>query len=187
MIYFISGGVRSGKSYYAEQLARLLIKPNSSLHYLATSIPYDKEMKQRVKHHQIERDKQEFCWKTWEVPRFVDRIYPLFASEDVILLDCLTNLVSNELFYGWEKNLNYWKEQRYREQLFDRLMETILLIAKKPFPTVIVSNEVFQDIPTEDEGTSYFLQLLGSLHQRIVELSEQAILVESGLPLIKKG
>lgn len=56
MKQLILGGARSGKSKLAEQTARQLSeKQNKSLHYVATALPFDDEMRERIKHHQAQR------------------------------------------------------------------------------------------------------------------------------------
>ena len=60
-IILVTGGARSGKSNFAESLC---IKQNNRTAYIATSIPFDDEMKNRVKKHQESRPKE---WKTYEI------------------------------------------------------------------------------------------------------------------------
>lgn len=60
MIYYISGGERSGKSSYAERLAESL---SSAPIYLATSRIWDANFKKRVQRHIDDRGEQ---WSTVE-------------------------------------------------------------------------------------------------------------------------
>ncbi|KHF30608.1 Bifunctional adenosylcobalamin biosynthesis protein CobP [Anoxybacillus sp. BCO1] len=55
MIVFISGGVRSGKSSFAEQWAKTMVEATHSLHYIATAMRTDEEMEARIAHHQKQR------------------------------------------------------------------------------------------------------------------------------------
>ena len=56
MIYFITGGERSGKSSYAQKLAlHLTNRPV----YLATAKKWDEDFEKRIARHQAERDE---CW-----------------------------------------------------------------------------------------------------------------------------
>ncbi|MBU8907185.1 bifunctional adenosylcobinamide kinase/adenosylcobinamide-phosphate guanylyltransferase [Desertibacillus haloalkaliphilus] len=186
MMIFVTGGVRSGKSHFAEQLVQKCAKSNSTLHYIATSICVDQEMEERVQRHQDERMKQTQRWLTSEASRHIESCFSKIDEKDVVLLDCLTNLVSNELFYGWQEGDEKWKDEDYRNRLFERLAMTLTILKKKANTTVIVSNELFQgELPT-DPGTLYYLHFLGNLHQFVVHLSDTAMLVEAGIPIIKK-
>lgn len=99
-ILFISGGVRSGKSTFAEELAReYAIEEEANLHYIATSVVIDAEMKERIFLHQKGREKQVLKWTTWEKPVHLGELTCEFQKSDILLLDCLTTLVGNELFF----------------------------------------------------------------------------------------
>src|SRR5690625_1896099 len=98
-IIFITGGARSGKSSFAEDYAAAKAQQKAvGLNYIATSKPSDEEMVQRIKMHQRDRKKSENPWETWEWPFDLHEIVSHFKQSDVILLDCLTVLLSNELF-----------------------------------------------------------------------------------------
>ncbi|MEM6736512.1 MAG: bifunctional adenosylcobinamide kinase/adenosylcobinamide-phosphate guanylyltransferase, partial [Bacteroidota bacterium] len=53
MVYFITGGERSGKSRYAMDLA---LELSDQPVYLATSRKWDTDFEKRVQRHQDERD-----------------------------------------------------------------------------------------------------------------------------------
>ena len=59
-IVLITGGARSGKSTYAEKLA---METKGRVLYIATSIPFDDEMKDRVKKH---KERRPATWNTFE-------------------------------------------------------------------------------------------------------------------------
>src|SRR5512140_3072787 len=87
---FIIGGARSGKSTYAERLAA---QEGGRVMYIATAQPLDDEMRARIAAHQRKRPA---AWQTRELSADVGRQFlaqPLEA--DVVLVDCLTLLVSN--------------------------------------------------------------------------------------------
>lgn len=186
MFIFITGGVRSGKSSYAEQLANKFAQRKKVIHYIATSIPYDEEMKERIACHQLDRKKQSIAYVTYEVSVNIGTIARKFQKDDVILLDCLTTLLSNELFAGWEQGVELWKEQEKREEIFQQIMMTFKELQKEAI-LIVVSNEVLHDIIPKEESTFLYLQMLGKLHQAIVEICDAAILVEAGIPIFKKG
>lgn len=131
---------------------------------------------------QQERRLQPIQWVTWEQPRNVHELTGQFRSEDVILLDCLTNWLANELFHeqGWEN-------ETYCRQKAEQMLTTITQLATVTKAVVIVSNEVFFGGVPQDIGTYHFMKMLGWLHQRIVQLASCAIVVQHGIPIVKKG
>ncbi|MFC0559822.1 bifunctional adenosylcobinamide kinase/adenosylcobinamide-phosphate guanylyltransferase [Halalkalibacter alkalisediminis] len=189
MILFITGGVRSGKSEYAETRALNLLsrKKHDRLYYIATSHIYDREMKARVEKHQHQRAKSGANWQVYEQSREIDELLPKFQEGDVILLDCLTTLLSNELFVGWEINQEKWKSNDFIRELEMKMKRLFTEMAVSSYSVFVVSNEVSYDLPVKELGTNVYMKLLGRLHQFIVSLASEAILVEHGLPCFKKG
>ncbi|WP_061840943.1 bifunctional adenosylcobinamide kinase/adenosylcobinamide-phosphate guanylyltransferase [Tetragenococcus halophilus] len=178
-VIFITGGVRSGKSAFAEQLAiNHAEKTSSNLHYIACGIPSDKEMQERIRRHQYDRAQSSFSWMTWEQPIHLSHIAKQFTKQDMILLDCVTTLLNNYLFQKDIKNKNV---------ALKLMREDITTLCNYAGIVIIVSNEVLQDIPYENKLTLNYQELLGNTHQEIVNIADSAILVESGIPLVKKG
>ena len=92
MIVFISGGVKSGKSGRALELAREWRGPVS---FIATAEALDDEMKGRIERHKAERSG--FGFTTIEEP--LDLAAALVRSGEYVLVDCLTMLVNNIMYY----------------------------------------------------------------------------------------
>ena len=94
---FISGGVRSGKSAFAE---RLLVEEATAaqgrLLYIASGRAVDKEMKQRIERHKL--DRAEESWLTIEQPVDLEKVLPFIQQKDFVLWDCLTTWLANELY-----------------------------------------------------------------------------------------
>ncbi|ANB60883.1 bifunctional adenosylcobinamide kinase/adenosylcobinamide-phosphate guanylyltransferase [Anoxybacteroides amylolyticum] len=182
MVIFISGGVRSGKSGIAERTVRSLASPTSTIHYIATANVTDDEMRERVICHQQARRLQPVEWVTWEQPRNVHELIGKVCTEDVVLLDCLTNWVANELFaeQGWEK-------ESYCRRKADDIFATINELSAVAKAVVIVSNELFSGGVLQDIGTYHFMKMLGWLHQQVVRVASSAIVVQHGILIVKKG
>lgn len=176
---FITGGVRSGKSAFAEQFAiKRAQKKQLKLHYVACGVPFDKEMKERIARHQKDRELSEVQWNTWEQEVELATIASAFTNGDLILLDCITTLVNNYLFR--EENLK-------ASEVLQLAEKDIGSIHEHAGEVILVSNEVFQDKPFQHVFTRNYQYILGKLHQQIVRLADTAIVVESGMPLWKKG
>ena len=100
-IIFVTGGVRSGKSRFAQKLAQ---KFPGSKAYLATAQALDAEMEKRITRHQKSRPR---TWQTLEEPVHIgDVIQKEGRRFDLILLDCLTLWLSNLMMAGWSQKEN---------------------------------------------------------------------------------
>lgn len=154
---FISGGVRSGKSAFAEQQAQQLAGAQQlPLIYAATSVAFDEEMQQRIEHHQQDRALQQ--WHTVEVPYSVE---PLMQQQGVILFECVTT---------WLSNIMYTQS----EQLTERIEQFQQFVQLHHANLVIVSNELLFELPSVYEETELYRRELGKLHQWLVLQSDAA-------------
>ena len=89
-IILVTGGARSGKSNFAESLC---INQNNRTAYIATSVAFDEEMKNRVMKHQESRPKE---WKTYEIYKDIYSIVEtLDKNHDTVIMDCVTLIVNN--------------------------------------------------------------------------------------------
>ncbi|MDM5205890.1 bifunctional adenosylcobinamide kinase/adenosylcobinamide-phosphate guanylyltransferase [Cytobacillus kochii] len=182
-IIFISGGVRSGKSQLAEKLAiDRAHYHGKQLHYIATAQPSDKEMVLRIKHHQKHRQESGMKWMTWEQPRNVHQLATHYSSNDIILLDCLTTLLNNEFFYE-----NRWSDYEFQQQIFKNLVQGIKELSSKVDTLILVSNEIFHDVISDEPLVLVYGKMLGRLHQKIVALADEAYLVDAGCLIQMKG
>ncbi len=92
-ITLVLGGARSGKSVFAENIA----KKFHNVVYIATAEAKDDEMRERVRMHRARRPHD---WKTIEAPFQVDRVVAdLNGKADIIFIDCITLYVTNMLLY----------------------------------------------------------------------------------------
>jgi len=184
-IIFITGGVRSGKSSFAEMLTADTWKKSNSgqLHYIAAMQPSDAEMRVRILKHREGRNQSGLDWKTWEKPVSIGELASFFHQQDVVLLDCLTTWLNNELFF----EENNWQKESFLADLFEEMWNGIVLVAQKVRTLVIVSNEVLNEPIASNELVFQYSRLLGKLHQRIVASASRAFLVETGIPVEMKG
>ncbi|WP_085991582.1 bifunctional adenosylcobinamide kinase/adenosylcobinamide-phosphate guanylyltransferase [Oceanobacillus senegalensis] len=182
MLTFITGGVRSGKSSIAEKLAiKAASEIDGQLHYVATSKLTDKEMADRIKRHQKDRKCSSYPWNTWEKESNLEVLSTSFTKNDIVLLDCMTTWLSNELFSEHEM----WKKRE--SEVVHHMIKAVHHISESCHHLIIVSNEVFFEPVYENELVFTYCRLLGKLHQEIVRIANQAYLVEFGLPITMKG
>ncbi|WP_026566966.1 bifunctional adenosylcobinamide kinase/adenosylcobinamide-phosphate guanylyltransferase [Bacillus sp. UNC41MFS5] len=182
-LIFITGGVRSGKSSFAERKA-IEIASNSGgrLNYLATGVASDSEMQERIEKHQQGRLAGACQWKTYEQSVQIGKMADEFNAEDVVLLDCLTTLLNNELFSTEQK----WDE-RFLTTVKDTILTGITSIKERAGTMLIVSNEVLNESLLGEEMVFTYGRLLGQIHQYLVREADQVFLVEAGIPIVRKG
>jgi adenosylcobinamide kinase/adenosylcobinamide-phosphate guanylyltransferase len=159
MIVLVSGGVRSNKSLFAESLI------NNNKVYIATMKFSDKETKKRIVAHQKRRDKS---WSNYEV--YNNLSYNIEYNNKEILLDCLTNLVTNELLEGKDKNY-----------IIESIYNAIVEISKNTDKLVIVTNNVFEEVDDYSELTEDFLEVLGKLSVSISQIADYVYICEAGI------
>jgi adenosylcobinamide kinase / adenosylcobinamide-phosphate guanylyltransferase len=182
-LIFITGGVRSGKSSFAEKIAmETADEKGGQLWYLATGVSSDLEMKERIEKHKRDREKAKFQWKTLERSVQISGIANQFNGEDIVLLDCVTTLLNNELFT---------REQEWNELLLEKVKESIIsgiiAIRNRAKNLIVVSNEVLHEPLSGNEMVLTYGKLLGQIHQRLVSEADQAYLIEASIPIIMKG
>jgi adenosylcobinamide kinase/adenosylcobinamide-phosphate guanylyltransferase len=189
MLIFISGGVRSGKSSFAEKCAMEAAYGGRSLHYIATAATAavtDAEMAERIKHHQEIRRQSGTDWQTWEQPAQLAKISDRFNKTDVVLLDCLTILLSNELF-DTENGSTDWKQVSYQKDVFRSIIDAVMRIENNSAVVIVVSNELLSEPFSTDQVTAVYLRLIAQLHKMFVSVCNKAYLVEHGVPIKMKG
>ncbi|MDA8415758.1 MAG: bifunctional adenosylcobinamide kinase/adenosylcobinamide-phosphate guanylyltransferase [Betaproteobacteria bacterium] len=168
--HLILGGVRSGKSAYAEELAR---RSGLPVTYLATARAEDEEMRARIHHHQRTRPAQ---WRTIEEPMaVVDCLEHLAQPHQCILLDCLTLWMTHLLL-----DSDAGRSHREAQRLLERLPHW-------PGCLILVSNETGMGITPLGELTRRFGDEMGRLHQALAHACDAVTLVVAGLPLNLKG
>jgi len=166
MIELVLGGARSGKSCYAEGVAKASNKP---VIYIATSEVRDNEMAQRVAIHQSQRPIE---WLVIEEPfALANQLQENSRVDNCILVDCLTLWLSNCLF--GETQIS-WDD--YKQQLLTTL-------TKLPGQVILVSNEVGCGIVPMGEMSRQFVDQAGWLHQAIAALVPKVTLVTAGIPM----
>jgi adenosylcobinamide kinase / adenosylcobinamide-phosphate guanylyltransferase len=158
---FITGGIKSGKSSYALSRANLL---EGNKNFLATAVPFDKEMKNRIIRHKEERGPE---YNTIEESLDIH----LF-SKDNIILDCVTVWMNNLFYNGREDE---WKI------ILNSFLEA------NTGNIIIVSNEVgLGNIPMDPLGRKYN-EYLAAANKIIAASMDELVLMVSGIPLRIKG
>lgn len=162
MILFITGGARSGKSSYAQQLA-LSLSDNPV--YIATAKVWDDDFKKKVIRHQSERDER---WTNIEERRNVSM---LPVDEKICVIDCVTLWLTNffiDTKHDIDASLALFKEQ------IDNLQ-------KKTGTFIIISNEIGMGVHAESEIGRKFTDLQGWANQYVAAKATEVTLMVSGI------
>lgn len=170
----VTGGVRSGKSRYAESL----LAAHEQVTYLAPGpVPdpvTDPEWAARVAIHQAARPKG---WSTVETSRVAEA---LGSSEQPVLLDCLGTWLTAvvDALDTWDVPLSRWQPS------FDDQLEALVEVWRSfPGLAVAVTNEVGWGLVSEHRSGRIFTDLLGRTNQAIAAVSDRVVLVVAGRTL----
>jgi len=174
----VTGGVRSGKSRYAEALVTHFLSAGENALYLATLHAGDDEMVRRIAAHRARRDER---WRTLETP-----LSPAAAlresRERVVLLDCLSGLVANALLEHETED-----EEALMEAVMNRVEDLISAAKATQKVVVVVTNEVGSGVvPAYALGRRY-RDALGLANARVAAAADAVTLCVVGLPQILKG
>ena len=164
MIYYISGGERSGKSSYAQKLAEEL---SDKPYYLATSRIWDKDFQKRVDRPVSDRDER---WTTLEEEKEISKV---ILKNSVVVIDCVTLWLTNfymDTKYDVSESLRLAKIEIEKLQNLDATI-------------IIISNEIGMGIHSEHETGRKFTELQGWTNQAIAKIADKATFMVSGLPL----
>ncbi|MCH2225303.1 MAG: bifunctional adenosylcobinamide kinase/adenosylcobinamide-phosphate guanylyltransferase [Crocinitomicaceae bacterium] len=163
-VHLITGGQRSGKSEYAEELT---LSESSSAVYVATSKVWDDEHKNRINIHIARRGEE---WTTIEEEMNISK---LKLEGKTVLLDCVTLWLTNiyDAFeYDQKKTLEFAKNQ------WDEML-------MKDMELFVVGNEIGLGVIPMDKGTRSFVDMHGAMNQYIAKSADKVTLMVSGIPM----
>ncbi|MGF7185763.1 adenosylcobinamide kinase/adenosylcobinamide-phosphate guanylyltransferase [Desulfitispora alkaliphila] len=179
-VILITGGIRSGKSKFAEELVE---KTGKEIIYLATAKvdAEDLEMKKRVNLHQKRRP---VSWFTFEEQQDLSNVLKLENLEKYhsVLLDNLSNILTNNFFVN-ESEIT----EDDLEAIVNSTISTINELKIKGINVVIVTDEVGLSLVSPYKSGRQFQDYLGLLNQKVAEICDEVYLVVAGIPVqIKK-
>lgn len=144
MTVLISGGVKNGKTYHAQRLAKAL-SGKGPLYYIATMAPVDREDDERIARHIAEREGWGF--ETIECPTDIMSCVYRGRPQGVFLLDSTTALLANEMFS---------KDGSVDHRAAERVAEEIRAFASCVEGLVVVSDSIYSDAQTYSELTQEY-------------------------------
>ncbi len=170
----ILGGARSGKSAYALAQTETAAGP---VLFVATAEPLDEEMRERIARHRAERPP---AWRTLEAPRNAgEAIRGAAQGAGVIVVDCLTLLISNALL-----SIGDSVDERSAEAATEREVEGILAASKESDAAwIVVSNEVGLGVVPPTPLGRAFRDALGRANQRVAAAADHVVLLVAGIAM----
>ncbi len=168
-LHLITGGARSGKSRYAQQLAGQLT--DAPVYVATASVDRsDAEFDQRIRRHQQERGAE---WTNYEEPRYASRL-PLAGR--VVIIDCVTLWLTNffsDARYDVDASLNLFRQE----------VDQLLAVSAHFF---IVTNEIGMGVHAETAIGRQFTDLQGWANQYLAQRANEVTLMVCGLPVTVK-
>jgi adenosylcobinamide kinase/adenosylcobinamide-phosphate guanylyltransferase len=165
-VALVGGGVRSGKSAFAVELA-LTRGPRRI--FVATARPSDDEMDARIERHRRDRGG---AFDTVEAPLALPEALASLADCDVVVVDCLTLWLSNLLLRG-----------ESAESILAQVDDVARVLARRRYDVVLVTNEVGMSIHPPTALGRAFVEVCGWAHQRIARVADEVYLAVLGVVL----
>ncbi len=176
-ITLILGGARSGKSSYAQSLAE---ESGKTVTFLATAQALDDEMSARIQKHRAERPSN---WETLEVPLGVASQSQRIKS-DVVILDCITLLVSNLLMQFVKDDIV--DEEPFTMEVEKEVNQLIAKMLAQKQDWIIVSNELGLGLVPPYQMGRVYRDGLGWANQRLAREADKVIFMVAGIPTVIK-
>lgn len=174
---FILGGARSGKSSHAQSLAEATGK---SVTFLATAQALDEEMSTRIQKHRAERPAG---WVTLEVPCDLAAHISQIKT-DVVILDCVTLLVSNLLMQFVKDDLV--EEEPFLLAVKKEMEDLLAAIHEQNHEWFIVSNELGLGLVPPYQMGRVYRDALGWANQRLAREADTVLFMVAGIPMVVK-
>ena len=199
MVVLVTGGSGSGKSAFAEEYLMRLSTQTETKYYIATMQPFGEESLAKIRRHQRLRAGKGFTTieQSRDLTKAAQRIAKLpnqFQEEavtinrpensvpfirDTALLECMSNLVANEMF---AKN-----KIRLRDEVTAQILDGIEALNRQLEHLLIVTNNVFEDGISYEETTAEYIEAMGQVNERLAAMADTVIEVVTGIPVVWKG
>jgi len=185
-IYFLLGGVRSGKSTFGEKLASSL---SDRVAYIATSKITDTEMERRIFQHKQRRPKK---WKIYEIKdeqvgnEYIDNIFAEVELEkrDTVLIDCVTNLlfrIINQYDLSDMRILDNKIEKEIKTKVMSFFNTFLDKLKKSSLKIIIISNEIGLGVVPPSPLGRIFRDLMGLINKEIAAVADEVYFFVAGL------
>ncbi|MBM9616790.1 bifunctional adenosylcobinamide kinase/adenosylcobinamide-phosphate guanylyltransferase [Desulfobulbus rhabdoformis] len=180
----ITGGARSGKSSFAEEL---IAQRGQKIGYIATARPFDAEMEDRIAKHRLQRPS---AWQTFETPTNPAQALLEHGNQfDALLLDCMTVMITNRILthdIDWDQP-SVDQLNQIETDILAQVSSLLAAASKSKADLVAVTNEVGYGIVPLAPLSRFFRDCAGRVNQRMAAAADDVFLVVSGIPMQVKG
>lgn len=182
-IILLLGGARSGKSFYAQELAKKMAK---KVLFVATAEAGDEDMRRRIQSHQRSRPA---TWRTLELTQNIGKeIEAEIEDEPLVLIDCVTLLIGNLFGRHDEKEFDSIEDSVLEKEVSAEIDSLLNCLKVTPASFIIISNEVGLGIVPENRMARLYRDLLGRANQKLARNSDEVYFMIAGIPLrVKPG
>ncbi len=171
MLYFVTGGERSGKTRFATALAQFLSDGRDKPLYIATARPWDDDFRERIAKHIQARGSD---WENVEQEKQISRVIP---ARRVVVIDCVTLWLTN---YFSDNNGDMSRSLAEASTELESLF-------KQNATLIIISNEIGMGGHADTELGRKFTELHGWVNQQIAARADTVVFLVSGIPVTIKG
>ena len=165
MFYLITGGERSGKRGYGQDLPLSLSKNPM---YVATARNWDGDFQKRIDRHQSDRDQN---WVNIEKEKHLSEID---FSGKVAMIDCVTLWLTN-FFVDTKNDVELCLEQAKKE--------IELVLQQEDITIIIITNEIGMGVHAATHVGRKFTELQGWMNQYLAKKADKVVLMVSGIPV----
>ena len=174
----VTGGARSGKSTYAQEMA---LKAGGAVLFVATAEAGDEDMRKRIEAHKKSRPAN---WTTLEATMHIgSRIIDNIDGARTVIIDCITLLVNN-IFMQYDDNT----DANIAEQgVMGEIQELIDCMERIDAHFIIVTNEIGLGVVPADRISRLYRDILGRANQKLAEFADEVYLLVAGIPVTIKS
>jgi len=181
-ITLLLGGARSGKSWYAQELAK---QSGKRVLFVATAEAGDEDMRLRIEKHRLGRPAG---WRTLEAPaRLAARIRQEIKGEQLIIIDCITLLVNNIFCRYGDAEFETIEDSVLEKEVVAEISALQTCLENGEASCIIVSNEVGLGLVPDNRMGRLYRDILGRANQMLAQSSDEVFLMVAGIPLRVKG
>lgn len=175
MLLLVMGGGASGKSGWAETEA-VRLAGGGPIYYLATLDPDGPGNDAIIRNHRKRRDGKGFI--TIEAGSDIDRLpFAENAADATVLLECLSNLLANEMFGGTGSGDSFFTESSRERNIGvpEKTVREVIALSRRVKNLVVVTNLVFSDGITYEKETADYIRNLGTVNTAVLNAADRAV------------
>ena len=176
-VTLVTGGARSGKSRYAQDMA---IEARVPVLFVATAEAGDEDMRKRIEAHKKSRPAD---WTTLEATSHIgSQIADNIGKAKLVIVDCITLLINN-IFMQYDETTD---TNTAEKGVMTEIEELIDCMDRTEADFIIVTNETGLGIVPADRVSRLYRDILGRANQRLAQHADEVYMLIAGIPLAVK-